>query len=64
MDSLLNGSMILGEMVPVNTLQSDGGKVFASFYELYSGIAFLVVAGIIVAPLAHRLMHRMHLEDR
>jgi hypothetical protein len=63
-DSLLNASMILGGMGPVNALQTDGGKIFASFYALFSGIAFLVVAGIIIAPVAHRLMHRMHLEDK
>ena len=62
-DSLLNASMILGGMGPVNGLQTDGGKVFASFYALYSGVAFLVVVGIIIAPLAHRLMHRLHLEE-
>jgi hypothetical protein len=63
-DSLLNASMILGGMGPVTGLQTDGGKVFASFYALYSGIAFLVVAGVIIAPIAHRLMHRMHLEEK
>jgi hypothetical protein len=63
-DSLLNASMILGGMGPVNGLQTDGGKLFASFYALYSGVAFLLVVGIIIAPLAHRLMHRMHLEEK
>jgi hypothetical protein len=62
LDSLLNASMILGGMGPVNELYTTGAKIFASFYSLFSGIAFLVVAGILIAPLAHRLLHRLHLE--
>ena len=62
-DALLNASMILGGMGPVNELLTDGGKLFASFYALFSGAVFLIVAGIVVAPLAHRLLHRLHLED-
>lgn len=61
-DSLLNASMILGGMGPVNTVQTNGGKIFASAYALYSGIVFLVVAGVLFAPIFHRLMHRFHLE--
>jgi hypothetical protein len=63
LDSLLNASMILGGMGPVNTISSEGGKVFASFYALFSGIVFLVVAGVLVAPVAHRILHRMHMDD-
>jgi len=62
-DSLLNASMILGGMGPVNELRTSSGKLFASFYALYSGALFLVVAGIVVAPIAHRLLHRLHLEE-
>ena len=62
-DALLNASMILGGMGPVDTLHTTGGKVFASAYSLFSGIVFLVVAGIIMAPFVHRLMHLMHLDD-
>jgi hypothetical protein len=62
LDSLLNASMILGGMGPVNPILTDGGKIFASLYALFSGVVFLVVAGIVVAPVAHRIMHRMHLE--
>ena len=61
-DSLLNASMILGGMGPVDPIRTIAGKLFASAYSLFSGILFLVVAGIIVAPFAHRLMHRMHLD--
>jgi hypothetical protein len=62
-DSVLNASMILGGMGPVAPLTTEGGKLFASFYALFSGIIFLVVVGIIIAPLAHRLLHRLHLEE-
>ncbi len=59
-DAFLNAAMILGGMGPVDTVRSAGGKLFAGFYALYSGLAVLVVAGIIFAPILHRLMHRFH----
>ncbi len=62
-DSLVNASMLLGGMGPVSAIQTDAGKIFASFYALYSGIIFLVVAGIIFAPVFHRFLHRFHLEE-
>ena len=61
-DSLLNAAMILGGMGPVNALITTGGKIFASFYALYSGIIFLVSVGVILAPLYHRFLHRFHME--
>jgi uncharacterized membrane protein len=63
LDSLLNASMILGGMGPVNTVVTEGGKVFASLYALFSGVVFLVVASVLVAPVAHRILHRMHMDD-
>ncbi len=62
LDALLNASMILGGMGPVTQLQTVAGKLFASLYALFSGVVFLMVAGIIMAPLAHRLLHRLHLD--
>ena len=62
-DSLLNASMILGGMGPINDLYTTGGKLFASFYALFSGIVFLVIAGVLIAPVAHRFLHRLHLEE-
>lgn len=61
-DSLLNASMILGGMGPVNELRTNAGKVFASFYALYSGIVLLASVGVLAAPIFHRFMHRFHLE--
>jgi hypothetical protein len=55
--------MILGGMGPVNELSTASGKLFASFYALYSGVAFLAIAAVLIAPFAHRLLHRLHLED-
>jgi len=64
LDALLNASMILGGMGPVNSLQTSAGKLFASFYALFSGAIFLVVVAIMIAPAAHRLLHRLHLEAK
>ena len=61
-DSLLNASMILGGMGPVNGLQTTAGKLFASFYALYSGIVLLASVGLWVTPIFHRFIHRFHLE--
>ena len=60
-DSLLNASMILGGMGPVDAIKTPSGKLFASFYSLFSGIIFLAVVGIIISPIAHRLLHKLHL---
>ncbi len=62
LDALVNASMILGGMGPVNVLHTTAGKIFASLYALYSGIIFLVVVGILFAPIYHRFLHRFHLE--
>ena len=64
MDALLNASMLLGGMGPVGELQkwSTSGKIFASVYALYSGLVFLVVASVLIAPVFHRFLHHFHLE--
>jgi hypothetical protein len=61
-DSLLEASMILGGMGPVNPLQSDAAKVFASVYALFSGLVLIGVMGIILTPITHRLLHKFHVE--
>lgn len=63
-DSLLNASMILGGMGPMGDLPSDAAKVFASFYALFSGLVFISVMGIVLAPAAHRALHLFHLDDQ
>lgn len=62
-DSLLNASMILGGMGPVGELPSDAAKLFASFYALFSGLVFISVMGIVLAPAAHRALHLFHLDE-
>lgn len=62
-DSLLNASMILGGMGPLGDLPSDLAKIFASFYALFSGLVFISVMGIVLAPAAHRALHHFHLDD-
>jgi hypothetical protein len=63
-DSLLNASMILGGMGPVDPLHSTVAKVFASCYALFSGLAFIGITGLLLAPFAHRLLHRFHIETK
>jgi hypothetical protein len=62
LDAFLNAAMILGGMGPVNPIVTKAGKIFAGCYALFSGIIFLAAAGLLFAPLAHRLLHRFHLE--
>ena len=63
LDAFLNASMILGGMGPVDVLRTEGGKLFAGFYALFSGIVVLAVAGILFSPLVHRLLHKFHFEN-
>ncbi len=63
LDALLNASMILGGMGPINALQTPAGKIFASFYAIYSGVILLAAVGILAAPIFHRFMHRFHLAE-
>ncbi|MBN2463260.1 MAG: hypothetical protein JXB43_06635 [Dehalococcoidia bacterium] len=61
-DSTVNAAMILGGMGPLNQLQTNAGKLFASFYALFSGIIFLVAIAILLAPVVHRFLHRFHFD--
>ncbi len=61
-DAFVNAAMILGGMGPVNELHTTIGKLFAGLYALYSGMVFLVSAGVLSAPVIHRFLHRFHLE--
>jgi hypothetical protein len=62
LDSFLNASMILTGMGPVNPLTAPGAKLFAACYALFSGIIFLTTAALVLIPVAHRVLHRFHLE--
>jgi len=61
-DSLLNASMILTGMGPVNAAPTNGAKLFASFYAIYSGVAFLTSVAMVFAPVFHRFLHKFHLD--
>ena len=63
-DSLLEASMILGGMGPVNQLSASGAKVFASAYALFSGLMFIGIIGVALTPIVHRLLHKFHLDER
>jgi hypothetical protein len=62
-DAFLNAAMLLGGMGPVDAPRTNGGKVFAGLYALYAGLVFLVVAGLVIAPVVHRVMHKFHWEQ-
>ena len=62
-DSLLEASMILGGMGPVNQLATDGAKIFASLYALFSGLIFIAVMGVVLSPIVHRFLHKFHLDQ-
>jgi len=61
-DAFVNAAMILAGMGPLGPLQSTAGKLFAGLYAIYSGLALILITGIVFAPLVHRLLHRFHIE--
>lgn len=63
LDATLNASMILTGMGPVNALTEPSAKVFAVFYSLFSGVAFLTAAAVIFGPVVYRFLHRFHIEQ-
>jgi hypothetical protein len=63
-DAFLNASMLLGGMGPVGIPDTNAAKVFASFYALYAGLVFLLIASILFAPVFHRVLHRFHWESQ
>jgi hypothetical protein len=62
-DAFLNTAMIAGGMGPVDAPRTNGGKVFAGLYALYSGLVFIFLAGLLLAPMVHRVMHKFHWEQ-
>ncbi|MBK9106898.1 MAG: hypothetical protein IPM92_00585 [Saprospiraceae bacterium] len=61
-DSFYMTSMILTGMGPIAEMNSDASKYFSSFYALYSGIAFLSITAVFLAPIIHRILHILHVE--
>lgn len=64
LDSLLNAAMILSGMGPVDRLEIPAAKWFAACYAIFSGLVFISVMGIILAPVIHRILHKFHLDER
>ena len=62
LDSLVNASMILTGMGPIDRAETDAAKWFASLYAIYSGVAFLTSAAVILSPIVHRFLHKFHLD--
>ncbi|MCX6224179.1 MAG: hypothetical protein NTV01_05435, partial [Bacteroidia bacterium] len=62
-DGFYNACMILTGMGPVSTMSDNAGKLFASFYALFSGIAFLSTVAVLIAPIAHRFLHALHIDE-
>ena len=62
-DAFVNAAMILSGMGPVATLQTDGGKIFAGCYALFSGLALIAILGIVFGPVFHRFLHKFHLDQ-
>jgi hypothetical protein len=62
-DAFVNSAMLLGGMGPVGDLPNDQSKIFAGLYALYAGLIFIVAASVLVAPVAHRIFHRLHLDE-
>jgi len=63
LDAFLNAAMLLGGMGPVEPPATPMGKLFAGVYALYSGLVFLVLAGIVLAPMVHRMLHHFNWTD-
>ncbi|HZX75419.1 MAG TPA: hypothetical protein VFE57_13420 [Cyclobacteriaceae bacterium] len=63
LDSLVNASMILTGMGPVDPLKNDGAKYFASFYSIFSGVGFLSTVAVFLSPIVHRFFHKLHISD-
>lgn len=63
LDSFHMACLILTGMGPVSTMESSGAKIFDSFYALYSGVAFLSICAVFFAPIVHRIMHILHVDD-
>jgi hypothetical protein len=62
-DAFLNAAMLLGGMGPVDLPKTHAGKLFAGWYALFAGLFFLVLASVVVAPIAHRIFHKLHLQS-
>ena len=61
-DAFLNAAMILSSMGPATAVKTEGGKIFAGVYALYSGLVIVIATGFVLAPIFHRVLHKFHVE--
>ncbi|GAO42369.1 hypothetical protein [Flavihumibacter petaseus] len=64
LDAFHNSAMLLGGMGPVVDMHGNGAKLFSSFYALFAGIVFITNSGILLAPIMHRVFHRLHVQEK
>lgn len=62
-DAFVSAAMILSGMGPLGELHTTGGKLFAGTYAMFSGLVLIIAAGVILAPLMHRVLHKFHVEE-
>ncbi len=62
-DALLNASMILTGMGPIDAMKNDAAKLFASFYSIFSGVVFLSTVAVFLSPIVHRFLHKLHVDE-
>jgi len=62
-DAFLEASMILGGEGPINPPRTNGAKIFASLYALFSGVMFIAILGFVISPIVHRMLHKFHLDE-
>ena len=62
-DAVVNASMILTGMGPVDPLKNDAAKWFASVYAIFSGVAFLTIVAVFLSPMVHRFLHKLHMDE-
>ena len=59
-DAFLNSAMLLGGMGPLDHDRGVAGKIFEGIYAIYCGLAVITVAGVMLAPVIHRFLHKLH----
>lgn len=62
-DAFANAAMILASMGPLTPLMTDGGKIFASLYAIFSGFLLIGISTLMLAPVFHRILHRFHVDE-
>lgn len=61
-DALLEAALLLGGMGPLHPVEGVAAKLFAAFYALFSGLFFIAAVGVMLSPIVHRIVHRLHVE--